>query len=130
VARERYETSLEFAYRGPRALLSLAVPPLLLQPLVENSLKHGITPGGDALHLTLDAKRAGDWIELEFADDGEPHGNGGPSLGTGLENLEQRVRRFAGNEASVTSGPRCVKGGAESGFAVRMRWLASQEDAR
>lgn len=130
VARERYENPLEFRYTGDPALLSAAVPPLLLQPLVENSLKHGITPGGDALHLTLDAKRAGDWIELEFADDGEPHGNGGPSLGTGLENLEQRVRRFAGNEASVTSGPRCVKGGAESGFAVRMRWLASQEEAR
>ena len=130
VARERYENPLEFRYVGDPALLSTAVPPLLLQPLVENSLKHGITPGGDALHLTLTATREGDWIELEFADDGVPHGNGGPNLGTGLENLEQRVRRFAGNEASVTTGPRCEKSGAGSGFAVRMRWLASQEDAR
>lgn len=130
VARERYENPLEFRYAGDPALLSLAVPPLLLQPLVENSLKHGITPTGAPLHLTLSATRAGDWVELEFADDGEPHGNGGPSLGTGLENLEQRVRRFAGNDASVTTGPRCGKGEAGSGFAVRVRWLASQEEAR
>jgi hypothetical protein len=130
VARERYENPLEFRFVGDPALLSTAVPPLLLQPLVENSLKHGIAPGGEALHLTLTAARRGEWFELEFADDGEPHGNGGPSLGTGLENLEQRVRRFAGNEASVTTGPRCENGGAGSGFAVRMRWLASQEEAR
>ncbi len=130
VARERYENPLEFRYTGDPAMLSTAVPPLLLQPLVENSLKHGITPTGAPLHLTLSAARRDGWIELEFADDGEPHGNGGPSLGTGLENLEQRVRRFAGNEASVTSGPRRGKGEAGSGFAVRVRWLASQEEPR
>lgn len=130
VARERYENPLEFRYTGDPALLSTAVPPLLLQPLVENSLKHGVKPGGDALHLTLAAARRGEWLELEFADDGVPHHNGGPSLGTGLENLEQRVRRFAGNEASVTSGPRAGNGEAGTGFAVRMRWLASQEETR
>jgi hypothetical protein len=130
VARERYENPLEFRYNGDPALLSTAVPPLLLQPLVENSLKHGVQPGGDALHLTLVASRNGDWLELEFADDGVPNSNGGPSLGTGLENLEQRVRRFAGNEASVISGPRSGNGEAGSGFSVRMRWLASQEETR
>ncbi len=130
VARERYENPLVFAYEGDPALLSTGVPPLLLQPLVENSLKHGVGPGSDALHMTLQARRDGRWLELEFADDGVPHGNGGPSLGTGLENLEQRVRRFAGNEASVTSGPRCANGGTGAGFAVHMRWLASQEETR
>jgi hypothetical protein len=127
VARERYENPLEFRYTGDPDLLSTGVPPLLLQPLVENSLKHGVGPGAGALHLTLSAKRDGDWLELEFADDGVPHGNGGPNLGTGLENLEQRVRRFAGNEASVSSGPRCENGGAGAGFSVRMRWLAAQD---
>src|SRR6185503_20332777 len=53
VARERYENPLAFEYRGSPELLSTAVPPLLLQPLVENSLKHGCTPGKDALHLAL-----------------------------------------------------------------------------
>src|SRR5919197_693758 len=45
VARERYENPLTFEYRGTPELLSAAVPPLLLQPLVENSLKHGGAPG-------------------------------------------------------------------------------------
>jgi hypothetical protein len=128
VARERYENPLEFRYVGDPALLSTAVPPLLLQPLVENSLKHGIHPGGTALHLTLSAARDDGWFQLEFADDGEPHGNGGPSLGTGLENLEQRVRRFAGNEASITAGTQRGDDGTVKGYAVRVRWLAREQE--
>lgn len=124
VARERYENPLEFRYAGDPALLSTAVPPLLLQPLVENSLKHGVNPAGGALHLVLSATREDGWFVLEFADDGSPNGNGAPGLGTGLENLEQRVRRFAGNEASVTAGAHRGSDGAVSGFSVRMRWLA------
>jgi len=117
VARERYENPLHFRYRGDPALLSASVPPLLLQPLVENSLKHGIKPGETSLRMTLDARQAGGWFELEFADDGVPHGNGTPSLGVGLENLEMRVRHFAGPHARVNATP-----GSDGGFAVRMAW--------
>ena len=117
VARERYENPLEFRCDLEPALRSIAVPPLVLQPLVENSLKHGVAASGAALHMSLAARIVDDWLELEFADDGQPHGNGRPGLGVGLENLEQRVHRFAGEDARVTSGPR--DGG---GFVVRMRW--------
>jgi LytS/YehU family sensor histidine kinase len=110
---------------GDDALLSTAVPPLLLQPLVENSLKYGVDPQGAPLHLTLTARRADGAIELEFADDGRLHGNGSPGLGVGLENLEQRVRRFAGADASVESGSR--DGG---GFVVRMRWPQGEGGTR
>jgi len=46
-----------------------------------------------------------------------PHGNGTPSLGIGLENLEQRVRHFAGPDARVQATPR-----NDGGFAVHMAW--------
>jgi LytS/YehU family sensor histidine kinase len=117
VARERYENPLHFRYRGDDALLSTSVPPLLLQPLVENSLKHGIKPGESSLRMTLDARQAEGWFELEFADDGVPHGNGTRGLGTGLENLEQRVRHFAGAGARVQATK-----AAGGGFVVRMAW--------
>jgi len=120
VARERYETPLEFQFRGARELLSVAVPPLLLQPLVENSLKHGAGPG--ALHLSLEACREDGWFTLRFADDGVASGNGAPGLGVGLENLEQRVRRFAGPQATMAAGP-----AAGGGFAVTLRWPVATE---
>jgi two-component system sensor histidine kinase AlgZ len=117
VARERYENPMVFEYRGARDLLSLAVPPLLLQPLVENSLKHGCAPGTQPLHLALEARADGGWLDLTFTDDGALNGKGAIGLGVGLENLEQRLRRFGGSDATVAAGPR-----ASGGFEVRMRW--------
>ncbi len=124
VARERYENTLEFRYDGPDDLLATPVPPLLLQPLVENSLKHGCAPGTDVLHLWLHARTDGEWMELEFSDDGVTNGNGGPGLGVGLQNLEQRVRRFAGGDATMEAGPR-----TEGGYRVRLRWHSNKEAA-
>ena len=123
VARERYETPLEFAYRGPRELLSLAVPPLLLQPLVENSLKHGCAPSAPGLHLELVAGQEDGFVELTFSDDGVASSSGGPGLGVGLTNLEQRLRRFAGTDATMEAGARRDAGGTpQPGFVVRLRW--------
>lgn len=117
VARERYENPLSFEYRGPDDLLSVAVPPLLLQPLVENSLKHGCTSGAKAMHLALEAFTDGGWLDLTFTDDGSGNGKGAVGLGVGLDNLEQRIRRFGGSDAAVVAGPR-----TDGGFEVRMRW--------
>ena len=124
VARERYDNPLAFEYRGTNDLLSTPVPPLLLQPLVENSLKHGCAPGERALRLTLDARQRDGWLTLEFADNGERNGNGGPGLGVGLQNLEQRLVRFAGSKASMEAGPR-----EHGGFHVTLRWPMEREAA-
>ncbi len=117
VARERYESPLSFEYHGRPELLSTAVPPLLLQPLVENSLKHGCAPDLKALHLKLHACAEDGVLRLEFSDDGMSNGNGGPGLGVGLQNLEQRLRHFAGGGSRMTAGPR--PGG---GYTVTLQW--------
>lgn len=124
VARERYEGDLSFRFQGERELLSAAVPPLLLQPLVENSLKHGFDPERARLAMTLEASRDDGWLTLRFADDGPCNGNGTrvAGLGVGLDNLEQRIRRFGGPEATMHAG--VMAGG---GFAVTLRWRDRQE---
>ena len=120
VARERYDNPISFRYDGPEDLLSSAVPPLLLQPLVENSLKHGCASDGRPLRLALEAGRDAEWLTLRFIDDGTPNGRNGRGLGVGLENLEQRVRHFGGADAMVEAG-RVDSGG----FAVTLRWRAA-----
>ena len=133
VARERYEATLEFVYLGPRELLSLPVPPLLLQPLVENSLKHGCAPdpldaGAPAgLRLELTAAREDGFVELAFSDDGVAEPGRSAGLGVGLTNLEQRLRRFAGTGATMEAGPRRDAAGRRArGFTVRLRWPAAK----
>ncbi|MBI1798209.1 MAG: histidine kinase [Candidatus Eisenbacteria bacterium] len=122
VARERYEGDLSFEYRGAEDLLSVAVPPLLLQPLVENSLKHGLTPGAGGLHLSLDAREENGIVTLEFSDDGRANGGRPPGLGVGLRNLEQRVCRFGGREASMRAAAR-----PDGGFTVTLCWHTTGE---
>ncbi|TMQ73374.1 MAG: hypothetical protein E6K80_00235 [Candidatus Eisenbacteria bacterium] len=124
VARERYEGDLRFAYHGPPELLSATVPPLLLQPLVENSLKHGFSAERRALSLALDAVTSDGWLTLTFTDDGCNGNHGVRGLGVGLDNLEQRIRQFGGAEASVQSGP-----GGAGGFRVVMRWKQNGQAA-
>src|SRR2546428_11664302 len=80
-------------------------------------MKHGAAPADGALHLTLAAREDDGWVTLEFADDGRCAGNGAPGLGVGLENLEQRVRRFAGTGAHVEAGRQ-----QPDGFVVTLRW--------
>ena len=122
VARERYESELSFEYRGAPELLSTAVPPLLLQPLVENSLKHGGTSDLDAMHLALEVRRENGFVTLEFLDDGRVNGARQPGLGVGLQNLERRVRRFGGPDATMRAMTR--PGG---GFSVLLRWRTREE---
>ena len=117
VARERYEGDLRFVYQGAPELMSATVPPLLLQPLVENSLKHGFSSERRTLNLSLDAVASDGWLTLTFTDDGCNGNHGVHGLGVGLDNLEQRIRRFGGPEASVNSGP-----GGKGGFRVVMKW--------
>lgn len=122
VARERYENPLAFRFEGSQELMALSVPPLLLQPLVENSLKHGCAADGAPLHLTLAGGRVNGHVSLTFSDDG-CLGDARPSgLGVGLRNLEQRLRRFAGPGASMHAGPR-----AGGGFEVTLSWPVNEE---
>jgi histidine kinase len=117
VARERYENPLEFRFEGPQELLSTPVPPLLLQPLVENSLKHGCTADGAPLHMAVAAARDNGHVRITFSDDGSPNGGGTRGLGVGLMNLEQRLRRFAGPGANMVAGA-----GRGGGFQVALTW--------
>ena len=81
---------LAVAWHWDPGLDALELPPLLLQPLVENAIKHGIAPSraGGALHIR--ARACGDRLELEVANTGHPLVEGAPD-GVGLGNLKARL---------------------------------------
>lgn len=84
---------------------SIEVPPLLLQPLVENAIKHGIAPsipGGD---LILRARAQDGTIFLEVWNSGEPFRDGEAGRGIGVKNLRSRLALHFGHRASFTIGP-------------------------
>jgi two-component sensor histidine kinase len=75
------------------------VPPLILQPLVENAIHHGIEPRETGGTLTIRAARKNGALHLEISDDGKGFSGGQllrPGNGVGLSNTEARLQTLYG----------------------------------
>jgi signal transduction histidine kinase len=93
-ARLHYELVL------PRDLAQHRVPTLLLQPLVENSVRHGLEPKVDGGHVMVGARREADLLVLEVADTGLGEGSS-PGSGFGLTQVRERLAAVYGAAASL-----------------------------
>jgi signal transduction histidine kinase len=80
-------------------LETVQVPALLLQPLVENAVRHGIAPSIEGGTLTIEAKPADDMLRISIADDGK----GADTIreGVGLGNARLRLRQLHGERQSL-----------------------------
>ncbi len=103
VQRVRFGAALETRIDCDLDVRGVLVPPAVLQPLVENALKYGGEPGGGPLRVEVSARRVGDWLEVEVANNGRwlPPGHG-HSTGTGLDSLAGRLRLVLGPAAGVS----------------------------
>ncbi len=82
----------------PEALSAL-VPPLLLQPLVENAVRHGIMPREEGGTLLIEAQCVGDRLLLRVADDGPGLSNDTDTgSGVGLSNTKARLNSLYGED--------------------------------
>jgi two-component system LytT family sensor kinase len=86
-----------------------SIPSLILQPLVENALKHGLGPKPGPGHLWISAAADGDRLRLRVEDDGmgpNSRTTGTESQGLGLANIAERLKTLCDDRASVALGPR------------------------
>ncbi|HZF81694.1 MAG TPA: histidine kinase [Rubrivivax sp.] len=97
----------------PEALASLPVPPLLLQPLVENAIKHGLEPKVEGGRVEVAARAEPGWLELTVRDSGvglaaaQESGplTPGAESGFGLTQIRQRLATQYGSRASLALQP-------------------------
>jgi hypothetical protein len=100
----------------PEAQVAL-VPPLILQPLVENALRHGISRRQGAALLRISARRSGLHLELAVRDTGEglaAHGSRAPREGIGLSNTRARLEQLYGRDAILLELTDVPGGGART----------------
>jgi len=110
IERERFEERLDALVDVPPELWHVRVPPLLLQPLVENAVKHGIAPTRDGGRVTVLAKRSDDdadaFLSLVVSDTGAGWTGARDSRGgVGLSNIESRLRHYYGAAAALAIRP-------------------------
>lgn len=102
IERERFEERLQFSIDIPNDLLHLPVPTLIVQPLVENAVKHGIAGARDGGVLAIKARLDGD-LRIIVRNTGAPLGaRRAAGSGVGLENVRRRLQHYYGVAATLT----------------------------
>jgi len=104
IEETRFGDRLQVEFRVDPAVANEHIPSLLLQPLVENALKHGLGPKPETGHLWISAQPAGTHVELRVEDDGLGLSKG-PN-GLGLTNVADRLSAMYHDQASITIEPR------------------------
>ncbi len=110
IEKARFEERIEVNFEVPEDL-EVRVPRLVLQPLIENALIHGILPRPEGGKVTVSVKRAGNRIHFSVKDNGV--GMPGETLGSGLRhksgrgiglaNIDSRIRKLFGKGLEIVS---------------------------
>ena len=115
IEKVRFGARLEVAQAIDDASRDCGVPPLILQPLVENAVRHGIAqllPGGT---VRLDTRLDGDHVIISVANPRDQERTGTRGAGVGIENVRGRLRTLYGERAGME-----VEGGMDA-YRVTLR---------
>lgn len=105
IQQVRFGDRLKFVKHVDFTCLGTRIPPMILQPLVENAVKYGIAPKEDGGSIILTVKRINQMIFFEVKDDGlgskAKKVMDGSSSGVGLKNTDERLRSIFGAGAGL-----------------------------
>lgn len=103
IEKARFEERLTYAFDVDERLRPLKIPPMILQPVVENAIKHGIGPKVDGGKVTISAKLDSDRVVIVVEDTGVgvQAGSRHRGAGIGLSNVRERLKHVYGDEGSL-----------------------------
>jgi len=108
IEKMRFEDRLRPHFRIEPETIGARLPSLLLQPLIENAIKYAVTPAENGADIWLTAKREGNAVRIEVADNGVHDGAeiaASPSTGVGLANIRDRLSQAYGGSHRFESKP-------------------------
>ena len=103
ILKVRMEERLATQIDVPDGLLSAEFPPMMLQTLVENAIKHGLEPKAEGGRLTVRAEIVHGKLQVSVADTGLGFGRAATAgTGVGLANIRERLQLLHGPKAALT----------------------------
>ena len=114
IMKIRMGDRLSVQVQVPEALRATPMPPMMLQTLVENAIKHGLEPitGGGTIWII--ARESDGKVSVTVADNGRGFGGDSAGTGVGLKNVRERLKLAYGGEAALNLGPNFPNGVAAS----------------
>ncbi len=122
----RFPHRLRAVYKLPEELEDAKVPGMILQPLVENSVKHAVAPTSAQVTITLSAREEYGRLVVTVSDDGPgPAAADGErrGYGIGVANVQDRLEARFGGDAAIVSGP------APGGYSTQLRMPILRQEA-
>jgi hypothetical protein len=103
ILKVRMEERLTTEIAVPEGLLSAEFPPMMIQTLVENAIKHGLEPKAEGGHLRVAAEIVHGKLQVTVADTGLGFGKAATAgTGVGLANIRERLQLLYGPKATLT----------------------------
>ncbi|WP_243049817.1 histidine kinase [Dyella sp. RRB7] len=125
IMRLRMGPRLSLQLDVPDALRAVPLPPMMLQTLVENAIKHGLEPKPGGGTVWISARRDDDAVAITVADDGRGFSDASSGTGIGLKNVRERLRLIYGAAASLSVVSNAPEGVAST-ITVPVRAASSQ----
>ncbi|GJI90657.1 sensor histidine kinase [Duganella hordei] len=97
----RYGERLSVQVHCDNDVQGLTLPPLMLMPLVENAVQHGVEPHAGPVTVAVSAQRTQDRVQVMVRDNGAGVGNAVLGSGVGLRNVRQRLDALYGPAANL-----------------------------
>ena len=123
IERVRFGARLRVRYEIADDARDGLVPPLLLQPIVENAVRHGIAPLEEGGTIVLRGWREADRLCLEVSDTGPGFGGPGRGDGIGLRNTRERLEHTYGPEHTLA-----IRDGEDGGASIEIRLPYRRDD--
>lgn len=131
IQQARFADRLHVALAVGEEVRRAAVPPLLVETLVENAIKHGIERLDRPGTVHIRAERVGARLRIEVENDGPaPVGDGRTGPGTGIRNARARLRELYGANARLSLGPRNGAGGAAAVVDLPYRAMSTDDTSQ
>ena len=129
IQQVRFGERLRLTWSIDDAALGAAVPHMLLQPLVENAIKHGLEAHSTAGRIAIGARRDHDKLRLSIRDDGPGHAVPSPRRGAGLgiANVRTRLMQLYGDRHSFSIG-QAQGGGTEVTIDLPFTTASARDD--
>ena len=119
IEQVRFGERLRVVVDVPEQLMTARVPVFILQPFVENSLKHGVLRDRGGNEIRISAESDASALVLRVQDDGRGFPAGGANAsGVGISNARRRLERMYGFAARLTVGNRIESAGVEVTIAM------------
>jgi signal transduction histidine kinase len=110
----RFPDRMHVKLFAPPEIRDALVPSLILQPLIENAIRHGVAKSSSLTNITVNARAHGQCLHISVTNTGA-NAPAEAGLGVGLQNVKARLEARFGSAAGLTTGAR-----ADGGFCAEI----------